>query len=255
MMRVLILGAGTGEGRPEAAREAAIWPPDSVWLAESGGRLLVQRLVAACAGLRARLVFAVRAGDMSRWHVDSVIALAAPDAVVVPIRGETKGAACTALLCLGHLDGDDELLVLNANEFLDIDYTAAIEGFRARGLDGGVVVFPSLHPRYSSVRLDAQGLIVEAAEKRPISRHAVAGFIWFKRAACFVTAAQTMIRKDAHVDGLFFMSLVLNEMVLAQARLGVLEVDRNAYHPLKSRRQIAQYEAMRDEATSDEALT
>jgi len=71
---------------------------------------------------------------------------------------------------------------------------------------------------------------VQAAEKHPISRHAIAGFYWFRRAAAFLAAAQDMIRKDAHVNGIFYISLVLNELVLAQARLGVREVDRSVYH-------------------------
>ena len=63
-----------------------------------------------------------------------------------------------------------------------------------------MVTFRSLHPRYSYMLVDDNGLIVEAAEKRPISRHATAGFYWYRRGADFVQSAQDMIRKDAHVD-------------------------------------------------------
>jgi hypothetical protein len=216
-------------------------PP--IWLAEAEGELLVQRLVRACGGLDAQLVFAVRAADVIHHHIDSVIELACPGGAIVSVRGETQGAACTALLCTRHLDGEEELLILNANEFLDIDYAGTIVEFRRRGLDGGVAVFPSIHPRYSCVRLNNQGLIVQAAEKHPISRHAVAGFYWFRHAAAFLAAAQDMIRKDANVNGMFYISLVLNELVLKQARLGVRQIDRSVYHPLKSPSQVARYEA------------
>ena len=59
----------------------------------------------------------------------------------------------------------------------------------------------------------------------------------------FVTAVQDMIRKDAQVDGKFFISLVFNELVLKQKRMGVLEVDSRHYYPLKSRRQVSVYES------------
>jgi len=61
MMRVLILGAGAS---PATAAPDVAEPP--IWLAESEGELLVQRLVRACEGLDAQLVFAVRAADASR---------------------------------------------------------------------------------------------------------------------------------------------------------------------------------------------
>jgi hypothetical protein len=52
-----------------------------------------------------------------------------------------------------------------------------------------------------------------------------------------------MIRKDAHVDDRFFISLTLNELVLKHKRMGIHEVDAKHYRPLKSQRQISLYEA------------
>lgn len=234
--RILILGAGPAGPEHD--------PP--VWLAEQGRELLLERMARVLAPLRGRLVFAVRAQDIRRYRLDSVIQLASPGAAMVPVHGTTAGAACTALLCIDHIEPEAELLILAGNELLDIDYAVAVQGFRDRGLDAGVVVFPSLHPRYSYVRLDAQGMIEEAAEKNPISRHAAAGFTWFRRGGDFLDAARNMIRKDAQHDGAFFISLTLNELVLAQKRMSVHEIDARRYLPLKSRRQVAAYEAEGD---------
>lgn len=230
-MRTLILGAG--------AAEADTSP---VWLLENDGLLLVERFARACAVLHARLVFAVRAAELRRFRIDSVIERAAPGAAVVPISGETAGAACTALLCIDHIDPARELLLLNSTEYLDIDYAQAIGGFRNRGLDAGVVTFPSIHPRYSYVALDDAGLVVQSAEKNPISRHATPGFHWFARGADFIAAAQDMIRKEASVDGRFYISLTLNELVLRRRRVGVHPIEARHYHPLKSPRQHASFE-------------
>lgn len=234
-MRILILGAG-----PSSPDQ----PP--VWLAENQNGVLIERLAQSCAPLNGRMVFAVRQADMRRYRIESVIGLVAPGSLIVPIRGETAGAACSALLCIRHLEPEQEVLILNNNEVLDIEYREIITSFRHRQLDAGVVTFPSVHPRYSYVALDEEGLVVQAAEKHPISRHATAGFYWFRRAADFVEAAQNMIRKDAHVDGRFFISPVFNELVLSQKRVGVFETDSRHYHPLKSRRQISVYEADAD---------
>ncbi len=239
-MIVLILGGGPTSETNDVP----------VWLAERDGQVLVERFVTACAGLDARLVFAVRTQDAKRFRLDNVIRLASPNAAIVPISGETMGAACTALLCIDQITPDAELLILNSNELLVADYAAVLADFRARDLEGGIVVFPSLHPRYSYVQLDESGAIVEAAEKNPISRNATAGFYWFRRGADFIAAAEAMIRKDAQVGGRFFISLVFNELVLAQKKLGVFGIGASQYVPLKSRAQMAQYEAGHDTAAS-----
>ena len=229
-MIVLVLGAGPASGE---------LPP--LLLLENDGQLLVERLVQACDGLSATLVFAVRLGDIAAYRIDRVIKLAAPSAEIVAINGETAGAACTALLCIRSIRPDAELLVLSGNEFVDVDFAEIVAGFRSRRLDAGVIVFPSIHSRYAHVRLE-NDLVVEASEKHPISRDASAGFTWFCKGADFISAAQDMIRNDAHVDGRFFISLTLNELVLRGRRIGVTAIDPRRYHPLKSLQQMNQFE-------------
>jgi len=95
--------------------------------------------------------------------------------------------------------------------------------------------------------LGEDDLIVEAAEKRPISRHATAGFYWFRYGKYFINASQDMIRKDVQIDGKFFISLTFNELILSQKRTGIFEVDARHYFPLKSHQQVATYEASHGE--------
>ena len=231
MRKVLVLGATT----PVAGD-----PP--IWIAEHGGRLLIETIADTCAPLQAQLVFAMLKSDSRRHHLSGIARLAAPDCAVVEIEAQTQGAACTALLCIDQIDPDDELIIMNANEIIDADLAAIADGFRERALDAGAITFPSLHPRYSYVQLDQTGQIVQAAEKRPISRSAIAGFFWFRSGADFVEAAQAMIRKDAKIDDHFFISLTLNELILRQKSLGTHEIAPGCYQPLKSSRQVLNYE-------------
>lgn len=231
MRKILILGA---------TEPAAGDPP--VWIAEHGGKLLIEQIVEACAPLEAQPVFAMLKAHARRHHLVGIARLAAPDCAVVEIEAQTQGAACTALLCIDHIDPDDELVIMNANETIDADLAGAAEGFRRKGLNAGVITFASLHPRYSYVLLDPEGRVVQAAEKRPISRSAIAGFFWFRRGADFIAAAQAMIRKDAKIDDHFFVSLTLNELILQHQAVGVHEIEPGRYHPLKSSRQLLHYE-------------
>ena len=236
-MRVLILSAGglPDDGVEEPASRAG-YP---TLLIELGDELLVERLVRSCAAISgARLAFVVREEEAHRHHLSNVVAQAAPGAEIVRVRGDTAGAACSALLAIGCVAADEDLLVINANELLDIDFGAVVKGFRASGHDAGVVVFPSLHPRYSFVRLDAEGLVVEASEKNPISRNATAGFYWYRRGGDFLRAIERMIRKEAHVDGRYYICPAFNELVLDGARIGVHRIPADRYRPVKSRPQL-----------------
>lgn len=232
-MQILILAAGQS-GVPDE-------DPPSL-LAEKSGSLIIERLIDRCSSLDANLVFAIRAADARRHNIDSIIGVADPSAVCVQILHETSGAACTALLCVENIAQEDELLIVNANELIDIDYSLPVENFRSRGLDAGVISFRSLHPRYSYIKLDENEHVVEAAEKRPISRNAITGFYWFRRGGDFIQAAMDMIRKDVQIDGKFFISLVSNELILKGKKIGAYEISPASYTPLKSRRQIINYE-------------
>lgn len=243
-MNILILAAGN----PEFDTGDGQYP---LCLTELDGVPLIERIVAACQALPVRrMVFALRKEDVNRHHLDNVASLLHPGAITLKVEGRTPGAACTALLASGYIQSDEELLVISANELVDADFAAIVADFRRRQLDAGAVTFPSMHPRYSYVQLDEQGLVVEATEKNPISRHATAGFYWFARGSDFVEAAKNMIRKDAHVNGLFYICPAFNELILAHKRIGVHPVEAKKYHPLKTERQLQQYEAMLEQGAS-----
>ncbi|MNN67911.1 hypothetical protein D3C81_1835740 [compost metagenome] len=119
-----------------------------------------------------------------------------------------------------------------------------VGGFRNDQCDAGVVIFKSLHPRYSFVRLNTEGYVVEAAEKNPISNHAVAGLYWFDKGAMFVEAVKEMIRNDARVNDAFYIAPALNEMVLLHRKIGTHQVELHQYHPLKNPHQLLAFEGV-----------
>jgi dTDP-glucose pyrophosphorylase len=104
------------------------------------------------------------------------------------------------------------------------------------------VVFQAVHPRWSYVKVDRNGHLVEAAEKRPISDLATAGTYWFRRAELFFSAAMDMIRKDAHVEGHFYVCPAYNELVLRGAQIGVYRIAREEYFSLATPQGARSYE-------------
>lgn len=238
-MNVLVLMAGDSQ-RFEQAGYA--FPKN---LVEIDGTALVERVVSCLVPLTdagAHLIFIVRRSEAEAFHTGDVLRLLAPNATVVTVPSLESGAACTALLAIEHIDPEAPLLIYNGDQIVARDLAAITADFRARELDGGVVVFDAVHPRWSYVRTGPDGLVVEAAEKRPISRLATAGTYYFRRGGDFLEAAMTMVRKDAHVQGRFFICPVFNEMILRQARIGVFEIERTDYFSLSTPQGVSAYE-------------
>jgi dTDP-glucose pyrophosphorylase len=190
----------------------------------------------------ARHVYVIRKEDANQHRLADVLRLMDPRAALVVAQGPTRGAACTALLAIDQIDPDAELVITNGDQILKTDLPAIVAGFRSKNLDGGVVVFDSVHPRWSFVRVDSGGMVVEAAEKRPISRWATAGFYYFKRGRDFTHAAMETIKKDAHVNGLYYICPCFNELVLNHKRIGVHPIEREAYVSLATPADAEQYE-------------
>lgn len=235
-INILVLAARATTDAADTAR----YP---VFMAETGGVSLIERLLDGLQGLNdAQVCFALLEDEVRRFHLDNVVSLLWPGARIAAVPRGTKGAACTALLAAATMDPAQELLILSANEVLEAPITNIVQRFRERQLDAGTITFRSVQPRYSYVQLDADGLVTEATQKNPISHHATTGVFWWRQTGRFVDAVQSMIRKDAHVDGEFYICPAFNEMLLQQARIGVEPIATASYHPLKTERQLARFE-------------
>ena len=238
-MRLLVLMAGDSGAFEQAGNP---WPKN---LVEIDGQPLVQRVVESLRPVideSDAALFLIRETEDRQHHTGDVIRLLAPEATVLTVPELDSGAACAALHAVGHVDRDDALLVVNGDQVLEADLAGALRGFAEGGHDGGVVTFDAVHPRWSYVRCNDAGEVVEAAEKRPISRLATAGAYWFRRGGDFLDGAMAMIRKDASVEGRFYVCPVFNEMVLGQRRIVTHHVDRDLYFSLSSPQGVAAYE-------------
>lgn len=188
------------------------------------------------------LLALIRRDEIERFHTDEVVKLLVPQATIVEVQDKTGGAACTALLSIDKLNLEAPTLIINGDQILNIDYLEMVKHFTENDFDAGTVVFNDVHPRWSFVRCNADGLVVEAAEKRPISRHATAGVYWFRQGNIFVEAAMRAILKNASHEGAFFICPVLNEIVLAQMRVGIFRIEKRQYLSLSTPESVRRVE-------------
>jgi len=185
--------------------------------------------------------FLVREDYCNKYHLDDTIRLLAPSrSQVTKVATETRGALCTALLAVEQIDNDHPLLIVNFDQYFTHGFAEKVARLFEPPYEGGCLVFESVHPRWSFVRTGG-GEIVEAAEKRPITKRAIAGVYGFGRGSDFVKAAKQALLKDASHDEIFYLSAAVNEMVLMNKRLRAVEVPTKDYHSFYSPKKIAEF--------------
>ncbi len=167
-------------------------------------------------------VFIAMQDETLKYSLDGVFRLVTGgrcDIVKLPAR--TAGALCSCLMAIEHIDPDQPLLIANYDQVIEGELHDFIARLRTMEADAGVLTFNATHPRWSYVRTD-RGYVVEASEKRVISRDAIAGLYWFARGADFIEAAQDVIRAGDTVNDSYFVASSLNQMILAGKRVAAI---------------------------------
>jgi NDP-sugar pyrophosphorylase family protein len=212
-------------------------------LIEIKGRPMIEVVLENPAALKGekRFIFIVKEEDCLKFHLDNTLRLLDDKCHVVVLKKKTSGALCSILMCIDLLGKEDELLVLNADQLIDMDFNKPLEYFRNNKTDSGVVTFPSIHPRWSYARVQ-EGKVVETAEKNPISNNAIAGFYYFKETASFFKNAFAAIRKSAGIDGNYFTSFVINEYILSNQHVEYFPLEKGKYFSFYSPQMITEFE-------------
>ena len=177
-------------------------------------------------------IVAVLQGQLAtRMRLDSITSALRPDADIVLAPRPTAGTTCSALLAVDHIDPQHELLLVDANEPLGIDFAEVVKTFRMQGFDAGTIECSSLRQPDHDAPMSAKKVGEEVSEEESKSLKAIEGFFWWRRAGDFISCATTTIRTGGDVKGRFEIWRTLNEMVKLGKRVGLLRIDGAACHP------------------------
>lgn len=190
----------------------------------------------------AHFIVVVRKEDAAKYHLDDMVRLLIPDCEIVTAVGATRGSACSCLLAVDLLGEEEPLVIAGGDQLMLQNPQTIIREFQTNDYDGGVVIFEDIHPRWSFVKLNGENMVIEAAEKRPISRNATTGFYYFKKAVYFIHSAQEMIRKAASVNGQYYVCPCFNEMVLEHKKIGTYRISKQEYFNFNQQRGMDDYE-------------
>lgn len=212
-------------------------------LTDVNGKLLIERSSESFTSLpyNKRIIVAVPKNHISDYKLDKVLPLLDDSIEICSINDETQGAVCSAMLAIEHLDLDEPLIISSFEQVLDLDLAPFINKFISEGADAGVLTFQSIHPKWSFVKRDENGIVSQAAEKIPISKHAIAGFYFFKNARLFIESAKNMIRNDVMYNGIFYISHTLNEVILNDGKVLALPIDKSKYFHINDEHSLENY--------------
>jgi NDP-sugar pyrophosphorylase family protein len=227
-----------GEGRQFAERGYTFPKP----LIEIAGQPLIEIVVRNLAPAEPhQFIFVCRREHVQRFALGDVLNLIAPGCRIVTMGKPTAGALCSVLLGMEHFQHEEELLVANADQYVDASIDAFLAAARAARWDGGLLTFPNTHPRWSYARTEGDQ-VVAVAEKQPVSRNATAGLYYFRRGLDFVTAAERVLLKNASVVGEFYVAPVYNELILAGKRIGIFPIAGSAMHGLGTPEEVERFQ-------------
>lgn len=222
-VNIVIPAAGEGSRFAKAG-----WKKSKPFI-DVAGRPMLDHVIENVAPDGASVTLLLRDAHMEK-HPTIVQAFDTAGVNIIPVDKLTEGTACTVLLARKVFDNDNPMMVANSDQIVNFDVTDYITDCINRGLDGSILVFRdlSMNPKWSFAKLDDEGLVVEVAEKNPISDLATVGIYLFTSGRDFVSATADMVAANERVNGEFYTCPVYNYMIANGARIGVYEVAKDA---------------------------
>lgn len=194
----------------------------------------------------ANFIFIIRREDSVLHSLASALELLAGAGThVVELSHATQGAICSVLMAIELVEDDAPLVICNGDQVIDVDFKRVAQYFQNNAYDAGVITFNSVHPRWSYVRIDDDGFVSESAEKRVISRAAIAGYYYFKSGKQFVAAATSYLLNGEAINGRYYLSPSLNEIILVGGKVGVHSVADDQYTSFYSPQRVEYFQQTR----------
>lgn len=207
-MQILIPMAGEGS---RFSKEGYQFPKP---LIDVAGKPMIQRVVENL-DFDATYIFLVRSEHLVKFAglENTLRRITNNKCLIVQVDALTEGAACTALLAKELINIDDDLLIANSDQIVDYQPFNFNLLKSMSEIDSIVFTFNSVHPKWSFVKVNSRGCVVEVAEKNPISNIATCGIYWYRRGSDFVKYAEKMISKNIRVNNEFYIAPVYNELI------------------------------------------
>lgn len=227
-LHVLVPMAGAGSRFP---KEKFIFPKPLIPIVNFNGDPMI-KVVVDNLNLECKYTFVVNSQHRKEYNLDSVLSMISKNCNIIQVDTVTEGAACTCLLAKKYINNDEELMIVNSDQFVEWNSFDFIYSMRNRNADGGILTFPNQHPKWSYVKYDNDENVLDVKEKEVISDKATVGIYWYKHGKDFVKYSEQMIQKNIRVGssfngkGEFYVAPVYNEMIIDNKKIKYYDIQK-----------------------------
>lgn len=176
-------------------------------------------------GLKGNYIFLVRKEHLEKYNLKSLLNVIAPGCKIITVDQLTQGAACTVLLAKNYINNNNPLIISNCDQFIQWNTSEIMYHFSSKKIDGGILTFKNIHPKWSYAKVNKFNKVIEVAEKKVISENATVGVYFWKKGSFFVKYANQMIKKNIRVNNEFYICPVYNEAIEEKKNIIIKEVN------------------------------
>lgn len=173
-----------------------------------------------------RFIFLILREHAEEFDLDFYLRRWVPNCEILFVDKVTEGAACTVLLAKDLINTNDALMIANCDQWVDMRIDDYLVTGDSSDVDGLIMTMWADHPKWSYVRFDETGRIIEVVEKQVVSNEATVGIYNFRRGSDFVRGAETMIGKNLRVNNEFYVAPAYNELISEGKKLIICNVGR-----------------------------
>jgi HAD superfamily hydrolase (TIGR01509 family) len=181
-------------------------------LIEVNGKPMIQ-VVVENLNIDANFIFIVRQEHYEKYNLRSLLNIITPNCKIVTVDEVTEGACCTTLLAEKYIDNDNPLIIANSDQFMEWKSGEFYHSLNSDNIDGSIVTFENVHPKWSYVKTNEYGNVTEVAEKKVISNQATTGVYFYKKGSDYVKYGKQMIEKNIRTNNEFYVCPVFNEFI------------------------------------------
>jgi len=175
--------------------------------------------------IEANYIFLIQKKHQEKFNIKSMLRILQPNCKVVEIDKLTEGAACTTLLANKYINNNNPLIIANSDQYIKWNSSQTLYNFTTKKIDGGILTFNSVHPKWSYAKCDNNLNVTEVAEKKVISNNATVGVYFWKKGSDYVKYANQMIKKNIRVNNEFYVCPVFNEAIKDEKNIKIEKVD------------------------------
>ena len=218
-MNILIPMAGAGKRFADAGY---VFPKP---LIEIDNKPMIQWVIESL-NFNANYIFIIQKEHQEKYNIKSVLKILQPNCKIIELDHITEGAACTTLLAKEFINNSDPLIIANSDQYISWNSSKALYDFNSKNLDGAILTFEAIHPKWSYAKCNDDGFVTEVAEKKVISKNATVGVYYWKHGSDYVQSAENMIKKNIRVNNEFYVCPVYNEFLLKDKKVKIHNVEK-----------------------------